>query len=63
MKFWINPQNFYYFEKKKKNRSRRHFPRFSKLTSFFSKNMSKFRANNHLLFVLIFYSQFQKNDF
>ena len=46
-----------------KNRSRRHLPLLSKLTSLFSKTMSKFRANNHFLFVLIFYSQVRKNDF
>ena len=61
MKFWDNSHNFYYFGKK--IRSRRHFPHLPKLTILFSKNKSKFRANNHFLFVLIFYSQVEKNDF
>ena len=43
--------------------SRRHLPHLLKLTNLFSKNMSKLRANNHFLFVLIFYSQVQANDF
>ena len=59
--FWDNSHNFYYFGKK--IRSRRHFPHLPKLTILFSKNKSKFRANNHFLFVLIFYSQVPKNDF
>ena len=59
--FWDNSHNFYYFGKK--IRSRRHLPYLSKLTIVFSKNMSKFRENNHFLFVLIFYTQVQINDF
>ena len=59
--FWDNSHNFYYFGKK--IRSRRHFPHLPKLTILFSKNKSKFRANNHFLFVLIFYSQVRKNAF
>ena len=60
MKFWDNSHNFYYFGKK--IRSRCHSPHLPKFTNLFSENMSKFRANNHFLFVLIFYSQVQKND-
>ena len=59
MKFWDNCYNFYHLEED--NRSRRHLPHLSKLTSLFWKNMSKFRANNH--FVLNFHSQVRKNDF
>ena len=66
--------NFFVFEKKERNfglknkkflgkqiKSRRHLPHLLKLTNLFSKNMSKLRANNHFLFVLIFYSQVQAN--
>ena len=58
MKFWDNYHNFYYFWKT--IRSRLHLPNLSMLTSLFSKNMSKCRANDHFLFVLIFYSQVKK---
>ena len=44
----------------KKIRSRSHLPHLSKLRNFFWKNMSKFRANNHFWFVLIFCSRFKK---
>ena len=61
MKFWDNSHNFYHFGKKIKSRS--HLRHLSRLTNLCSKNMIKFRANNHFLFVLVFYSQFQKNNF
>ena len=57
MKFWDHSDNFYYFGKK--IRSRRHLPHLSKLTNLFSKNMSRFRANNHFLF----YSQLEEKIF
>ena len=44
----------------KKIRSRSHVPDLSKLRHFYLKNMSKFRANNHFWFVLIFYSRLKK---
>ena len=44
----------------KKIRSRSHLPDLSKLRHFYLKNMSKFRANNHFWFVLIFYSRLKK---
>ena len=58
IKFWDNSHNFHYFGKK--IRSRRHFPHLPKLTNLFSNNMSKFRANNHFSFAIIFYSQVKK---
>ena len=56
--FEIIPITFTCFGKK--IRFRRHLSHLLKLTNLFSKNMSKFRANNHVLFVLIFYSQIKK---
>ena len=56
--FGIITITFTIFEKQ--FRSRLHLPNLSMLTSLFSKNMSKCRANDHFLFVLIFYSQVKK---
>ena len=58
MKFWDNCHNFYYLGEK--NKSRRHLPHLSKLTSLFSKNMSKFRANNHFYLCSYFTLSFEK---
>ena len=57
MKFWDHSDNFYYFGEK--IRSRRHLPHLSKLTNLFSKNMSRFRANN----LFLFYSQLEEKMF
>ena len=58
MKFWDNCHNFYYLGEK--NKSRRHLPYLSKLTSLFSKHMSKFRANNHFYLSSYFNLRFEK---
>ena len=58
MKFRGNFHKFCYFGEK--NYTRSHLPNLSKLRHFYLKNMSKFRANNHFWFVLIFYSRLKK---
>ena len=63
MKFWDNSYDFYSFGEKIGPTSRRHLSHLSMLRSLFIENISKFRANNHFLFVLIFYSQVRKTDF